>query len=63
MMFTKFHENRLIIYDENNEKHALLVSSVLMYSVRWPWIAVFVLPEKITFFNMAVTESDLDPKV
>ena len=29
-----------------------------------PWIAVFVLPEKVsTFFNKAVTESDLDPKV
>ena len=25
-----------------------------------PWIDVFALPEK---FNMAVTESDLDPKV
>ena len=29
-----------------------------------PWIAVFVLPEKeSTFFKMAVTKSDLDPKI
>ena len=33
--FTKFHENRLIIDGVINEKHALLVSSVLMYSVGW----------------------------
>ena len=27
------------------------------------WIAVFALPEKSMFFNMAVTDSDLDPKI
>ena len=32
MIFTKFHENRLII-DEINEKHALLVSCGLRYTV------------------------------
>ena len=33
--FTKFHEIRLIIDGVINEKHALLCSSVLMYSVGW----------------------------
>ena len=33
--FIKFHENRLIIDGVVNEKHALLVSSVLMGSVGW----------------------------
>ena len=27
------------------------------------WVAVFPLPGEIIFFNKAVTESDLDPKV
>ena len=35
-------------------------SSLAVSSSPRPWIDVFALPEK---FNMAVTESDLDPKV
>ena len=35
-------------------------SDVAVSSSRRSWIDVFALPEK---FNMAVTESDLDPKV
>ena len=31
MIFTKFHENRLIIDGEINEKHVLLVSCGLRY--------------------------------
>ena len=60
----KFYENRLIIDGVVNEKHALLVSSVLMCSVGWMELTLdwFVLPEKINVFNMAVTESNL-PKV
>ena len=33
MIFTKFHENRLTIDGEINEKHALLVSCGLRYSI------------------------------
>ena len=36
----KFHENRFIIDEVLNEKHALLVSSVLMYSVGWMELAL-----------------------
>ena len=52
-MFTKFHGNRLKIDGVVNEKHALLVSSVLMYSVGWMELALdwFVLPEKINVFQ------------
>ena len=40
MIFTKFHENRLIIDGEIKEKHALLVSCgpgfiVLAYGMPW----------------------------
>ena len=37
MILTKFHENRLIIDGEINEKHALLVSCGLRY------ISIFIL--------------------
>ena len=49
----KFHENRLIIDGVVNEKHALLVSSVLMCSVGWMELTLdwFVLPEKINVFQ------------
>ena len=36
------------------------VEALAVLSSPGPWIDVFALPEKI---NMAVTESDLDPKV
>ena len=35
MIFTKFHENRLVIDGEINEKHALLVVCGTGYSVVW----------------------------
>ena len=38
----------------------LLGRTLALSSSLWPWIDVFALPEK---FNMAVTESDTDPKV
>ena len=52
-MFAKFHGNRLIIDPVINEKHALLVSFVLMYSVGWVELVVdwFIFPQKINVFQ------------
>ena len=40
-----------------------ITDHIVVTSSPRPWIAVYDLPEESTFFNMAVTEGDLDPKV
>ena len=42
MIFTKFHENRLIIDGEINEKHALLVECEVSFTHLKLWVAVVV---------------------